>query len=77
MQQYHCPGLKWIGGKSLRCIAHLKGEWAALLSWGSASKNCSHLTLFFIYDIYIFYESDNNRTDEEKESNGTLKYTNR
>jgi len=40
MQQYHYLGLRWIGGKSLRYIAHLEGEWVALLGWGSASKNC-------------------------------------
>jgi hypothetical protein len=33
-------GLKWIGGKSLRCIAHIEGEWVALLGWSSASKKC-------------------------------------
>lgn len=40
MQQYHYLGLKWLGGKSLRYIAHLEGEWVALLGWSSASKNC-------------------------------------
>ncbi|MCP3940211.1 MAG: ISAs1 family transposase [Desulfobacteraceae bacterium] len=40
MQEYHYLGLKWIGGKSLRYIALLDGEWVALLGWGSASKNC-------------------------------------
>jgi Druantia protein DruA/DDE_Tnp_1-associated/Transposase DDE domain len=40
MQKYHYLGLKWIGGKSLRYIALLDGEWVALLGWGSAAKNC-------------------------------------
>lgn len=40
MQQYHYLGLKWIGGKSLRYIAHIEGQWVALLGWSSASKNC-------------------------------------
>ena len=40
MQQYHYLGLKWLGGKSLRYIAHIKGQWVALLGWSSASKNC-------------------------------------
>lgn len=40
MNKYHYLGLKWLGGKSLRYIAHLNGEWLALLGWTSASKNC-------------------------------------
>ena len=40
MQQYHYLGLRWLGGKSLRYIAHLGGDWVALLGWVSASKNC-------------------------------------
>jgi hypothetical protein len=40
MQKHHYLGLRWIGGKSLRYIALLDGEWVALLGWGSASKNC-------------------------------------
>jgi len=40
MQQYHYLGLKWIGGKSLRYIAHIEDQWVALLGWSSASKNC-------------------------------------
>jgi hypothetical protein len=40
MQKHHYLGLKWIAGKSLRCIALLDEEWVALLGWGSASKNC-------------------------------------
>lgn len=40
MNQYHYLGLRWLGGKSLRYIAHLNGEWLALLGWTSASKNC-------------------------------------
>lgn len=40
MQQHHYLGLKWLGGKSLRYIAHIGGEWVALLGWSSASKNC-------------------------------------
>jgi len=40
MNQYHYLGLKWLAGKSLRYIAHLNGEWLALLGWTSASKNC-------------------------------------
>jgi predicted transposase YbfD/YdcC len=40
MQQHHYLGLKWLGGKSLRYIAHINGEWVALLGWSSASKNC-------------------------------------
>jgi hypothetical protein len=39
MQQHHYLGLKWLGGKSLRYIAHIDGEWLALLGWCSASKN--------------------------------------
>jgi hypothetical protein len=40
MQQHHYLGLKWLGGKSLRYIAHIEGKWVALLGWSSASKNC-------------------------------------
>jgi hypothetical protein len=40
MQRYHYLGLKWLGGKSLRYVAHVAGEWLALLGWSSASKNC-------------------------------------
>jgi hypothetical protein len=40
MQQHHYLGLRWLGGKSLRYIGHLNGEWVALLGWSSASKNC-------------------------------------
>ncbi len=40
MEQYHYLGLKWLGGKSLRYIALLGGEWVALLGWSSAAKNC-------------------------------------
>lgn len=40
MQQHHYLGLRWLGGKSLRYIAHINGEWVALLGWSSASKNC-------------------------------------
>jgi len=39
MQHHHYLGLKWLGGKSLRYIAQLDGEWVALLGWSSASKN--------------------------------------
>lgn len=39
MQQHHYLGFKWLGGKSLRYIALLDGEWVALLGWSSASKN--------------------------------------
>ena len=40
MQNYHYLGFKWLGGKSLRYVAHISGEWVALLGWSSASKNC-------------------------------------
>jgi hypothetical protein len=40
MSEYHYLGLKWIGGKSLRYVALLDGNWVALLGWGSAAKNC-------------------------------------
>ncbi|MCX6582677.1 MAG: ISAs1 family transposase [Candidatus Aminicenantes bacterium] len=40
MQQHHYLGLKWLGGKSLRYIAQLEGEWVALIGWSSAAKNC-------------------------------------
>ena len=40
MREHHYLGFKWIGGKSLRYVALLGGEWVALLGWGSASKNC-------------------------------------
>ncbi len=40
MNEFHYLGLKWLAGKSLRYIAHLNGEWLALLGWTSASKNC-------------------------------------
>jgi hypothetical protein len=40
MNDYHYLGLKWLAGKSLRYIAHLDGEWLALIGWSSASKNC-------------------------------------
>ena len=40
MKQYHYLSLRWIGGKSLRYIAHIEGQWVALLGWSSASKNC-------------------------------------
>jgi len=40
MNQYHYLGLRWLGGKSLRYIAHSDGEWLALLGWSSAAKNC-------------------------------------
>jgi hypothetical protein len=40
MADYHYPGLKWSGGKSLRYVATEGGKWAALLGWSSASKNC-------------------------------------
>ncbi|MCP5048288.1 MAG: ISAs1 family transposase [bacterium] len=41
MQEHHYLGLKWIGGRSLRYIGHIGGEWVALLGWGSAAKNCA------------------------------------
>ena len=40
MSDYHYLGLKWIGGKSLRYVALMDGNWVALLGWGSAAKNC-------------------------------------
>lgn len=40
MNEYHYLGLKWLAGKPLRYIAHLNGEWLALLGWTSAAKNC-------------------------------------
>ena len=40
MNQYHYLGLRWLGGKSLRYIAHSDGEWLALLGWSSSAKNC-------------------------------------
>lgn len=52
MQEYHYLGLKWLGGKSLRYIAHSCGEWLALLGWGSASKNCG------VRDRYIGWRGD-------------------
>jgi len=40
IQSYHYLGLKWLGGKSLRYVGLLNGEWVALIGWGSAAKNC-------------------------------------
>ena len=40
MDEFHYLGLKWLGGKSLRYVALLEGNWAALLGWSSPSKNC-------------------------------------
>lgn len=40
MNEFHYLGLKWLSGKSLRYVALLEGNWAALLGWCSPSKNC-------------------------------------
>ena len=40
MNEFHYLGLKWLSGKSLRYVAFLEGNWAALLGWCSPSKNC-------------------------------------
>jgi hypothetical protein len=52
MDEFHYLGLKWLGGKSVRYVAFLEGNWAALLGWCSASKNCG------VRDSYIGWSGE-------------------
>lgn len=40
VQRYHYLGYRGIAGKALRYVATLRGEWVALLGWGSAAFRC-------------------------------------
>lgn len=40
MKEYHYLGFERLSGEVLKYVAELKGEWVALLGWGSAALKC-------------------------------------
>jgi len=50
LQKYHYLGYKGIAGKSLRYIATVDNEWAALLGWGSPALKCTARDRFIGWD---------------------------
>ncbi|MDI7268785.1 MAG: ISAs1 family transposase [Myxococcota bacterium] len=50
MERFHYLGDATLVGESLRYVAHLDGEWVALLSWGAASLRNSPRDRFIAWD---------------------------
>jgi len=50
VKAYHYLGYKSIPGKSLRYIASIRGEWVALIGWGSPALKCSVRDRFIGWD---------------------------